>query len=83
MRNNVKTDLFKIHLPFTNNAHRRNTRIMGMIMCMMVYKKQAVKSLLIFILSFFKKENKSATRRSIVRNPQFTRNKFSIKYILI
>jgi len=83
MSNNFKTGLFKIHLPFTNNAHRRNTRIMGMIMCMMVYKKQAVKSLLIFILSFFKKENKSATRRSIVRNPQFTRNKFSIKYILI
>ena len=51
MRNNVKTDLFKIHLPFTNNAHRRNTGIMGVIMYMMVYKKQEAKSLHIFILS--------------------------------
>jgi hypothetical protein len=44
---NIKSDLFKIHLPFTNNAYGRNTRIMGVIMRMMVYKKQpALSSLL-------------------------------------
>jgi hypothetical protein len=83
MRNNLKTGLFKIHLPFTNNAHRRNTRVMGVIMYMMVYKKQAAKSLLIFILVIFFKKKKSATRRSKeLKNPRFTRNKFSIKYFL-
>jgi hypothetical protein len=40
MTDKFRTNLFKIHLPFTNNAYRRNTRIMGVIVCMMVYKEK-------------------------------------------